>query len=531
MAKNTQLKNAIKEVVKTNGVQGIRGNNLQASLLRMVDTLGAGFQFGGQVIPTSTFPVDSEGVALTDQNWAFLASTPGRYTNFGNILVESGQVAVLLWDGIWRKQIISYYGNTEVYGVRHFFNNASPDLTRIGTADLHRNLPVQSQMRRCIVDDLGVVKYYLHPDNSALKADGTAADLTGADGQFMVEIPRHYRRISLNQNGGYMDAEISLYPFDGCIAEPRRLVSVDEAVLDRQDNKLCAIVNTDARYRGGYNQADWDGTYRDLCGKPVTNITRAAFRSAARARGSRWSCYDYSSHLCIFWLFTIEYATLNSQKDFNASLTTEGYHQGGLGPGVSTFSNWGTYNDYNPFIPCGFTNSLGNHTGVVTFNADAEAYGSEHSESVPSYRGIANPFGHLGKITDGFVGQGVGGNYQEVYVCRDPEKYADSITSDYTDLGHEATSDGYCKAIIASDPNLSPSLRPYGDIFDRDDSGSASTFFCDYHWHGNADGSLYLLLLGGYASDGSVDGLACVNAYGGVGLASQTYGSRLCWCE
>lgn len=525
MAKNTQLKNAIKEVVKTNGVQGIRGNNLQASLLRMVDTLGAGFQFGGQVIPTSTFPVDSEGVALTDQNWAFLASTPGRYTNFGNILVESGQVAVLLWDGIWRKQVVSYYANTEVYGVRHFYTNASPDLTRIGSADLHRNLPIQSQMSRCIVDDLGVVKYYLHPDNSALKADGTAADLSGADGQFMVEIPRHYRRISLNQNGGYMDAEISLYPFDGCIAEPRRLVSVDEAVLDRQDNKLCAIVNTDARYRGGYNQADWDGTYRDLRGKPVTNITRATFRSAARARGSRWSCYDYSSHLCIFWLFTIEYATLNSQKDFNASLTTEGYHQGGLGPGVSTMSDWGTYNDYNPFIPCGFTNSLGNHTGVVTWTNVG------YSQPVPSYRGIANPFGHLWKITDGFIGQGVGGNYQEVYVCRNPDKYADSITSDYTDIGPAATSDGYCLAIFSSYQNLSPSLRPYGDIFSRSNSGSASTFFCDYHWYGRADGSLYLLLLGGLASYGFDGGLACVNALYGVGDASQVYGSRLVWSE
>lgn len=510
--------------IKRNGAQEITGDLLQEQLLAMVSSLGKYYQMGGVVSPADHF---TEG----DESVCFIGVGPGTFADFGGFTLESGQVAAFLWNGVWRKQIISYYGNTGIYGVRHYYNNASPDLTRIGDAALHRDLPVQSQMRRCIVDDLGNVKYYLDANDSTKKVDGTPADLSGADGQFMVEIPRHYRRISVNETLGYMDAEISLDPFTGAVVEPRRLVSVDEAVLDRQENKLCAIVNTDARYRGGNNTADWDGTYRDLRGKPVTNINLHNFREYARARGTRWSCYDYASHLCIYWLFVIEYATLDSQKAFNASLTPEGYRQGGLGPGVSTFYNWETYCDYNPFIPCGFTNSLGNNTGVVTFTADSTAYGGDHTESVPSYRGIANPFGHLWKIMDGFIGKGVGGNYQEIFICRDPEKYADSITADYQDLGHEATADGYCKAIIATQPGLSQSIRAYGDIFDRDDSGSASTFFCDHHWHGNADGSLYLLLFGGSASNGSYDGLACVSAAGTLADSGQYDGSRLVWTE
>ena len=232
-------------------------------------------------------------------------------------------------------------------------------------------------------------------------------------------------------------------------------------------------------------------------------------------------------------MFCIEYATLNSQKDFNASLTAEGYHQGGLGPGVSNFSNWNTYNSYNPIIPCGFTNSLGNATGVVTFTlneAQAEAYGSEHSESVPSYRGIENPFGHIWKWTDGFLGVG-NGEYQEVYVCRDPEKYSSSVTADYTDVGHEATANGYCKYIIASDAALNQAIRVYGDIFDRDDSGSASTFFCDYHYHANADGTTYGLQVGGSANSGSDDGLAVLHANSAPSYADAGIGSRLCWSE
>ena len=522
MANYETLAAQVAAVVKTNGTQAITGANLQTQLLAMISGLGKHYQMGGVVAPSDSF-------SAGDENVCFIGVGPGRFTNFGNFTLESGQVAAFLWNGVWKKQIISYYGNTQVYGIRHFYNNASPDVTRIGEASLHRDLPVQSQMRRCIVDDLGVVKYYLDANDRTKKADGTAADLSGADGQYMVEIPRHYRKATFNSSQSYLDVEISLTPFTGAVTCPRTLVSVDEAVLDRQDNKLCAIVNTGTRYRGGYNDADWDGTYKSLLGKPVTNLSRAQFRTYARARGSKWGCYDYQTHLSIFWLFVIEYATLNSQKDFNGSLTAEGFHQGGLGPGVSNFSNWGNYNNYNPFIPCGFTNSLGNNTGVVTFTADAGGYGGDHTEQVPSYRGIANPFGHIGKWTDGFIGRG-NGTYQEIFVCRTPSKYGDTITSDYTDLGHEATANGYCKAIIATDPGSVPE-REYGDMFDRDDSGSASTYFCDSHYHGNDNGSLYALWVGGYARLGAEAGLACLYAYYGVGYAFQGIGSRLCWSE
>lgn len=531
MAKYNNLKTAIAAVVKTNGVQGITGQNLQNQLLGMVDKLGAGYQFGGIVSPNDSF----DSTHYSDVKIAFLGCTVGTYTNYGGFILKSGELALFLYDGTWRKQIISFFGDSEVYGVRHYYNNASPDLTRIGKATLHQELPIQSKMRRCVVDDLGVVKYYLSDTDSTKKEDGvTSAVLDGTDGQVMVEIPAHYRKCSLNSAQGYMDVEVSLYPFDGAIAVPRYLVSAYEATLDRENSKLSSVVNTDANYRGGNNTADWDDTYCSLLGLPVTNISLTNFRTYGRNRGTGWGCYDYNAHLAIFWLFAVEYATLNSQKDFNASLTTEGYHQGGLGAGVSNFSNWSAYNSYNPIIPCGFTNSLGNATGVKTFTlteAQAEAYGSEHSESVPSYRGIENPFGHVWKWTDGFLGVGVNGEYQEVYVCREPAKYSSTVTADYTDMGHEATANGYCKAILPSDASLSQEKRVYGDLFDRDDSGSASTYFCDYHYHANSDGSVYGLLVGGGAYNGAHDGLADLAADNGPADASAYLGSRLCWSE
>lgn len=531
MAKYNNLIAAIKAAIRTNGTQAITAAIHQGILMQVVGKLGAAYQMGGVVVPTDIF----DSATFGDVNIIYVACTPGRYhASFGGFSLLPGQVALFIYDGSWKKQIISYYGNDQVYGIRHYYNNSSPDLTRIGAAALHQELPVQSQMRRCVVDSTGAVKYYLSGTDSTKKADGTAANLTGADGQVMVEIPAHYRKCSLNSAQGYMDVEISLYPFEGAIPVPRYLVGAYEASLDRSNNLLSSVVNKTAAFRGGTNNADWDGTYRSLLGLPATGISLTDFRQYGRNRGTGWGCYDWNAHLAIYWLFAIEYATLNSQKAFTSTLTAEGFHQGGLGPGVSTFSNWATYNSNNPIIPCGFTNSLGNNTSVVTFTLtpkQAEAYGSEHSESVPSYRGIENPFGHTWKWTDGVLGKGVNNEYQEIYVSRDPSQYASALNDSYVDMGREATANGFCKAILASDPSHPQEQRVYGDILDRDDSGSNDTFFCDYHNHGKSNNIIFGIWTCGDSTSGLNSGLACLSADYVPTIAYSRIGSRLCWSE
>ena len=526
MANYQLLKADIDEKVYENAQQKITGANLNSVLNKMVDSLGKGYQFGGLVSPNTTYTAGDEKIA-------FMASEAGRYPSFGNFSIVDGELALFIWDGTWKKQVVSYYRNDQVYGVRHYFNNGSPDLTRIGDASLHRDLPVQSGMRRCVVNSTGDVLYYLGANDSTKKEDGTSAVLNGDDGQVMVEVPEHYRKTSLNAAQGYMDTEISMFPFDGAILVPRYLVSAYEATVDRENNLLSSVVNASARYRGGNNNADWDGTYRSLLGLPATFLSLGTFRQYGKNRGTGWGCYDWNMHTDIFWLFAIEYATLNSQKDFNPSLDTAGFHQGGLGRGVSNFSNWNTYNNNCPIIPCGFTNSLGNNTGVKTFTLNAEqaqAYGSEHSESVPSYRGIENPFGHIWKSADGFLARGTG-EYQEVYISRNRAKYADTINDSYIDMGHDAAAKGYVKYILASQQSLPQEKRVYGDLISTDVSGSSSTFFCDHHNTAHAEGTIYGALLGGGASDGSFDGFACVFSHAEPTIELAVLGSRLCWSK
>lgn len=526
MANYEQLTQTIVNNIYENATQAITGTKLQNVLTTMVSSLGKGYQFGGLVSPNTSFTTGDEKIA-------FMASEAGRYTNFGNFTLVDGEMALFIWDGAWRKQIISYYRNTDVYGVRHHYNNSSPDLTRIGESSLHRDLPVQSLMRRCVVDNSGNVVYYLMATDSTKKEDGSAAVLDGSAGQVMVEVPAHYRKTSLNATQGYMDVEISLFPFDGAFLVPRYLISAYEASLDRDNNILSSVVNTTARYRGGNNTADWDNTYRSLLGLPATSINLTNFRTYGQNRGTGWGCYDWNMHCDIFWLFAIEYATLNTQKAFNADLDASGYHQGGLGSGVSNFVNWNTYNSNNPFIPCGFTNSLGNATGVKTFTLtaeQAEAYGAEHSESVPSYRGIENPFGHIYKWADGFLGKG-DGTKQEYYVCRKRSSYASALNNDYVKVGESSGANGYVKAIIGSNSSMAQDKRVYGDILSRDVTGSSSTYFCDYDYEAHNANSIYGAYVGGAAFNGAYGGFAYVYHYDSPAYTSAYVGSRLSWSK
>ena len=116
-------------------------------------------------------------------------------------------------------------------------------------------------------------------------------------------------------------------------------------------------------------------------------------------------------------------------------------------------------------------------------------------------------------------------------MSRNPSQYASAINDSYVGMGREATGDGYCKAILASDPSHPQEQRVYGDIFDRDVYGSASTFFCDNHYHANVNDSIYGLIVGGRANDGAGGGLACLGVSNNPTYARADFGSRLCWSE
>ena len=91
------LKAFIVSKVYDNVNQEITGAGLQEAILALVDQLGKFLQNGG-VATVSGEP------QVGDVPVIFLADKPGTYTNYGNITVATGEVALLVYDnGEWQK--------------------------------------------------------------------------------------------------------------------------------------------------------------------------------------------------------------------------------------------------------------------------------------------------------------------------------------------------------------------------------------------------------------------------------------------
>ena len=411
------------------------------------------------------------------------------------------------------------------YGIEWDTTVSNPVPTRIGKAELHAELPVQSLIRRCVLNTNGTVNYYLNANDSTKRDNGAAANLSGADGQVMVELPECYARFEMD--GTKRRALISTQELPGFHKWNKAYISAYEATVQRSTNTLMSVVNMGADYRGGGNNADWDGTYRSLLGRPATNISLTSFRTYARqGRSTEWNCNVYQLHKELWWFFAIEYCNFNSQAEYNAALDSNGYHQGGLGAGVTQISDWNGYNGYMPFVPCGTTNSLGNRTGVVTYNAmKADGETVHYAAPVPSYRGVENPFGHIWKWTDGClcnIQSEAAGGVSMFYVCDNPANFASSISANYDYRGDLPRSEGYVKEVI---------LGEYGEIMPLSVGGGSTTYLCDY-FYTNIPGSGSAtrgVLFGGIADSDAAAGFVYANANYAPTAAYAAIGSRLCF--
>ena len=97
MANYEALTSAIQQAIKTNSNQEITGQVLQTVLLQMVNTLGTGAQFMGEATLT-TDPGNPDASVF------YIASIKGTYPHFGNLVLNTDEVAALSnATGAWTK--------------------------------------------------------------------------------------------------------------------------------------------------------------------------------------------------------------------------------------------------------------------------------------------------------------------------------------------------------------------------------------------------------------------------------------------
>lgn len=97
MGNYEQLKQAVSDVIKTNGNQEITGAILQNTLLTIISTVGNNATFAGIATP-DTNP------STPDENIFYFATTKGRYVNFGGIEVNNEAVILQNKNNTWKKK-------------------------------------------------------------------------------------------------------------------------------------------------------------------------------------------------------------------------------------------------------------------------------------------------------------------------------------------------------------------------------------------------------------------------------------------
>lgn len=401
------------------------------------------------------------------------------------------------------------------YGVSWSETSSNPDCTRIGNMNMHRSLPIQSMMKpfafNCsqphFKDQYVPVKENFTSGQYSHNVNDSLSQATN-DVNIMIKIPEFWYTDDYNFNTKTHNLKICQHAKSGWNHHKEAYVSAYE------------LYNLNGRAISKRENI------------PTVNFTRANGRTWARANGfdgeAKWNLYTYEEHRAICHLFLVEYATRNSQKAVNTTLTAEGFRQGGLGSGcttgTATINGATTYS----FIPTGSSDSLGSGSGEVTVTIQQTDSSGHNTSTITRkcnrYRGIENPFGHVWKHTDDVISI-YGGGYRTWYKSIKPEQFANNKNTSYKPLTTATVVTGYKTEIRAT---------PTCDFFAAAcTNGSESTYWCDYNWD-NTDTSEHCLLIGGRSDNGGQAGLFGLNSYNGVGTSSAYVGSRLTylpWAE
>lgn len=528
---DVNLKDYYTKAEVNEAIEGVEGRTTSALALK-VDKVD------GKQLSTNDYTTSErnklQGIATNANNYTHPTTAGNKHLPAGGTV---GQVLVNSGDGTgeWKdvEPGIDLTGLEDIYsyGVEWDSTVADPTLTRIGNPLLHKSLPVQSQYKGCVANG-AAINYYLDPNDWSKKADGGNSVLDGTDGTVRVHIPKFYGKSGVEGTKRWVRMS-TIKMDDTWIEIPEMLVDAYRSTVNQTGNKAVSVVNTTAQFRGGGNRTandtylDTDAFRSDL-GKPRTNISRANMRTYAANAGSEMLCYEYYKWI-FYWAWVIEYATFNSQATYNAELTADGYHQGGLGPGITDWNNnangWSGYNGTYPITPCGYCNDIGNFTGIKELVIPKTVVNESTTVptktfKVPRWRGFDNPFGDIWTNLDGIILERTAANQpSSVYTTSNPSAFGDDNTAKgkMTVAGKEIASDGYTKDF---------DLGSKGEIIPSVVGGSATTYMCDYHWCNAASTSLRTLIVGGRADNGGYAGLGRFHSDNGVGTVCSYVGFR-----
>lgn len=169
-----------------------------------------------------------------------------------------------------------------------------------GSADWDTK-PIFRDIKPCVFKE-GKVVYYLNPKDFTKKVDGTEANITGDDGDVMIEFPRFGYRIYTDDND-QLFISITDNPHNPDFGYYAFIRESDKSQQDKM-------------YKGAF-KASLDSTGTKLRSvanaQPIASKTIAQYRQLAQANGEGYDSTTAGSIIALQCLYMIKYCNRNGQ--------------------------------------------------------------------------------------------------------------------------------------------------------------------------------------------------------------------------
>jgi hypothetical protein len=443
-------------------------------------------------------PTYTGGALTVTDHEGTLVTSPANTAGF-----EGGRYDWLGWHDTTVDLTSVYAADPDFIGVA--YDTATDTWERLGAAkgEAVGQLPagfmdhqIFRNLRRVVLKDDGTVYKGIQWNDFTKHEDGTAVDLTGGNGQIMMEYLPAY--VLFTSDGTKQITCLSDKPLPGFVLHPlfqgvsRAYSGAYEASV--VDSKFCSIALDPADgvspvYPATARAGDWGHA----------GLTTAAGDTLSEARGAGWQQWDY---LTCHWermLMLVGFAGFNFQSM--------------VGNGRASLSGGAWEND-SYIGKCGLGDAASGYYGAVS-NGGSAGYLTD----VSTLLGVENAWGNVWK--------------RNAALCSDNVVHYKPLPP--YDYGSVA---GWTALLDAAGSGVTlPDTSGYGGVpfsglafgLPQDVTGTSSTRMADYFYANTGGSGLRVPLVGGHAYRGVAAGPFCVAASYSATLAATDVGGRLCF--
>jgi len=327
-------------------------------------------------------------------------------------------------------------------------------------------------------------------DHRFYEEDGSAVVFTGAHGHYHWGSGVEMWYGSWIEDGfEYEVFDDRIIPGHPCVKIPIFSVSAaGRCAIDRTNLQLVDYISEDARYRGGNNEASWDGTWRSLLGMPVSNIPIGTLTGYARKNGNLWFSNERVAIFIVGALMRVFFHNANIQADFVEGVDERGLHRGGLGMGVLYDNDiqWGD-RAYNPYFKMSVGIEKGDFTGLISYTITKSDGTTKTVTGMPCFMGLKNWYKSLWVMEEDSLLVCNSNKTQSMYVKKVIDGTAPSL-SDTSDKVLAATCPAHGSASWSA---IKQTTKAYLSGAPIVDGGTNDTFMCDgYYNPAFTDGSV-----------------------------------------